>query len=293
MVMSVWICIPVFNRIEYTLRCVSSLQCQQYRNFRILVCDDGSTDGTSERLAEQFPDVVILEGDGELWWTGATNRCVEYVLEHEQGKNAYILTLNNDLEVKSDYLDELMKVAARYPGAIVTSSECDVSSGELVSSGFVHSWWSTKSRSINPSRDFLANDPHVAEVTHAAGRGTLIPLDVFRKVGLYDFKRLPQYGADYDFAFRAAAAGVRILVSFDARVYSHVEATGLTGIFSQSGFRALVRYLTDRRSPASLQVRWWMAWKNCPVYLLPSYLILDFVFVLGGYFKRRLRARAG
>jgi len=77
--MKIWICIPVFNRKDLTLKCLASLQKQTYINFKIVICDHGSTDGTTEAIHEQYPNVIVINADSSLWWTGAINLCVKYV----------------------------------------------------------------------------------------------------------------------------------------------------------------------------------------------------------------------
>ena len=77
---SVFVVIPVHNRLEFTRACLASLREQSYRDFTIVVVDDGSTDGTYATLAEEFPEVTLLWGDGDLWWTGAMNRALEWAL---------------------------------------------------------------------------------------------------------------------------------------------------------------------------------------------------------------------
>jgi len=37
----------------------------------VIVVDDGSSDRTAEEAAKNYPKVIILQGDGNLWWTGA------------------------------------------------------------------------------------------------------------------------------------------------------------------------------------------------------------------------------
>ena len=104
----IYIVIPVYNNIKYTLKCLASLENQTYNNYQTIVVNDGSSDGTTEKINTNYPDVVVLEGDGNLWWTGATNMGVEYVLQVAVEKD-FVLALNNDLEVKPDYLSELVK----------------------------------------------------------------------------------------------------------------------------------------------------------------------------------------
>ena len=283
--MKLWVCIPVHNRIQFTIKCLESLSRQNHRNFAIVICDDGSTDGTAEQIRKRFPEVLTLQGDGNLWWTGATNRCVEYVLQHSEDSSDCIVTLNNDLEVSENYLSSLANAASKYPRALITSVGYDITTKRLVSPGYRQSWLTTKARPIDPLTDHLPGDNNVACVTHAAGRGTLIPLEVFRKIGLFDEHRLPHYGADYDFSFRAGRAGYKVLVCFLAPVFSHVEETGITKIREKFSLKGLYRYLTNIKSPANLRVRWWLAVKNCPRILLPSFLLLDLMFSVGSYFK--------
>jgi GT2 family glycosyltransferase len=283
--MTLWVCIPVHNRISFTEHCLEALHAQDFPDFRVVVCDDGSTDGTSERIRLCFPDVIVLDGDGTLWWTGAINRCVEYVLKVGNPKTDAVITLNNDLEVETDYLSALAGAARRHPHAIIASAGYDIRTHQLVAPGLRQSWLTSKVSIVGDERDRLPNDADLAEVTHAPGRGTLVPLRAFHDLGLYDQQHLPHYGADYDYTHRARRAGYRILISYRAQVFSHIEETGMTAVRRDFGLKGLYRYLTDIKSPANLSARWWLAVNNCPRLLLPSYLVLDFLFVVSSYFK--------
>jgi len=286
--MRLWVCIPVHNRFAYTQRCLETLRYQDYPDYHVVVCDDGSTDGTAECIAQQYPEVTVLHGNDSLWWTGAINRCVEHVLISGDIQNDAVVTLNNDLEVEAGYLSALADAATRYPDALITSAGHDIKTGKLIEPGLRQNWLTAKARHLDPARDRLREAPELAEVTHAPGRGTLVPLFVFAKLGLYDFKHLPHYGADYDFTYRSRRAGYRLLISYRAKVLSHVEATGMAVIRRSFGASDLKRYLTNIKSPANISVRWWLAINNCPRYLLPSYLLLDTGFVIASYFKYHL-----
>ena len=71
---SLFIVIPVHNRKHFTRDCLLSLRKQTFQNFTIIVIDDGSSDGTGEMIQKEFPEVVLLHGDGNLWWTGNKHR---------------------------------------------------------------------------------------------------------------------------------------------------------------------------------------------------------------------------
>ena len=291
--MKLWVCIPVFNRIDFTLKCLESLSRQDYSDYKVIVCDDGSTDGTSQVLAKRYAWVTVLHGDGNLWWTAATNRCIDYVLANSNDPSDCIVTLNNDLEVPENYLSSLASAVAKYPKSLITSVGYDIKTGNMVSPGYRQNWFTSKVKAINPTTDHLPNDRSVAAVTHAAGRGTLIPLEVFQKIGMFDERHLPHYGADYDFSFRAARAGYAILVNYPSQVFSHVAETGLTEMRKSFSLREFYGYLSSIKSPANLRARWWLAVKNCPKMLLPFNLILDFIFVTGSYFKYHWRGYLG
>lgn len=52
--------IPTYNRAEDLDRCLKSLQGQTYKNFEVLVCDDGSTDNTKE-IVEKYDSILPIK----------------------------------------------------------------------------------------------------------------------------------------------------------------------------------------------------------------------------------------
>ena len=115
------IIIPVFNHLDYTKRCVSSLEdclsrsTLKHSAWDLVVIDDGSTDGTSEYLEKQHPAVHVLHGDGNLWWSGGANVGARHALEELQSD--YILLWNNDVFPAEDYFSagELLRLHPGHP----------------------------------------------------------------------------------------------------------------------------------------------------------------------------------
>ena len=282
--MTIWICIPVFNRKDLTLKCLTTLHKQLFTDFKIVICDHGSTDGTTEAIHEQYPNVIVINADSSLWWTGAINRCIDYVLINAKQGDA-VLTLNDDTELLEDYLFNLAKNFNKYPNTIITSPIIDIKTKSTVDIGYRFNWLLATSTPVNFSDHHIPNNETIIEVTHASGRGTLFPIAVYKTVGLYDEKHLPHYGADEDLTFKATRSGYKIYVSKECPVLSYVEATGMTSVLKEFSLKSFLTYFTSMRSPANLKMRFWYGWNNCPKVILPIYLIIDFTRICGSYFK--------
>lgn len=281
----IFIIIPVFNRRELTRHCLKSLDRQNYKEFKVVVVDDGSTDGTSEMIKEQFPMVQLVKGDGNLWWAGATNVGLDYVFAHMKPDNSdYILTLNNDLEVPEDYLDSLFDYASSHRKAIIGSVSVNIHDPEQINFCGI-SWnqftakYHLKSRDYGYSYSELTSKNDFVYSDMLPGRGTLIPMQVFNEIGKYDAHNFPQYAADEDFSLRARRKGWDLLIPTKAVVKSHIGETGA----DVENVRLRVHYFKHLffsiKSPLNLKIRYRWAMKNTPLKFLYFFLESTRIFV--------------
>ena len=283
----VYIAIPVFNRLKHTIACIEALEKSNYTNRVIVVCDDGSTDGTSEYLSNNHLQVIVLHGNGDLWWTGGINKCVKYILG-QANSDDLIVTLNNDVTVGPEYLNEMVKAHREHPQALIGSLvlfQDDPTRIETAEA--IHCWATAKKGYANQFGERVTAKHHGAKaVPKLCGKGVLIPVKVFKKIGLYDQKSFLQYAADEDFSIRAAKAGYELLINFDGRVYSDYSATGLGTRHSTPKLKEFLKSLFSKKSPNNLIIKWRFTFRHCPVYLIPQHLVLDVVRTVGGFFKR-------
>jgi GT2 family glycosyltransferase len=93
--------IPVHNRYELTTRCLALLR-EQTAPHRVIVVDDGSTDGTPERLRADWPEASVVRLDGNQGFAKASNRGVR------EGTGEIVVLLNNDVECRPDLLERLV-----------------------------------------------------------------------------------------------------------------------------------------------------------------------------------------
>ncbi len=250
--------IPVHQRRDLTLRCLEALMAQTVAPRAIVVVDDGSTDGTAEVVAGRWPAVTILRGDGSMWWTGAVNAGVQWVLENDTDC-AFVLLLNNDVTVDSDYVARLQALGHAHWPALLGSVAVGEAPPHVVRDGGVRINWRT-AKSTRPNEGVslgacgVAGDG-VVPVSVLSGRGVLIPLAAFRACGLFA-PEMPQYGADYEFSVRASNRGFRLLVSYSTPVFMPADESGLNPRFRRLGPREVVRSFGSRRSPNGLYYRW-------------------------------------
>lgn len=230
----VFVCIPVYNRLTYTIGCIDSIKAQTYTNIEIIVCDDASTDGTEDYLKINFPSVHILKGNGNLWWTGATNKCIEYALEIG-GDYDFILTLNNDAFLEKNCVETLVNQALTDDRVIISCGNYFMSkNGQLEATAFIKGskslFFKKKLKLLYKWGEYEHNIKNRINLVYSvSGKGVLIPFRVFKEIGLYDFEHFPHYHSDTEFTRRASDNGYRIYQNLDAITYTFEEETSVGG----------------------------------------------------------------
>lgn len=221
--MQIHVFIPVLNRLHHTQRVIQSLRTQTcVSDISIVVINDGSTDGTRDFLSSQA-DITTLEGDGSLWWGGAIDLGLRYVLPRT-APDDYVVFLNNDTWFGPDYIATLVNASREGGGAAVGSviheehrDDPLVSIGPRININSIAVW---DLLAELPARERLAPKP-IYRVDALSGRGTLYPVALFKAHGGMRPRLLPHYLADYEIAMRFARdAGTPLLVSSKAIVFS-------------------------------------------------------------------------
>lgn len=294
--------IPVFNRKKLTRQCLACLTRQTYRNFRVIVVDDGSTDGTADMIRREFPEVIVLTGDGNLWWTEGTNWGIRYAQQHPSaGQNAvpsavvpeedFVLTLNDDTEVGDDYLQTLIDAYQQHKPCLVGSPSVDIANpNKLEFAGTYANLYFANGRGLAADYNFdyqeLKRRRPFVESDSLPGRGTLIPMRVFGEIGLFDAKRFKHYMADIEFSVRARKAGYRLIVNTRSVVHEYVTATGLF-LRQKQTWRDFVDSFTSVKSPTNLTVRYNFAIAHSKTKHL--YFLIDVSRICVGFLLRKVR----
>lgn len=275
----IYIVTPVFNRKEFTKNYLTALEKQTNKDFKIIIIDDGSTDGTAEMIKQEFPNVILLEEKGDLWWAEATNIGVKYAIK-ENAK--YIMTLNDDTLPFDNYIENIYKGIAKEPNALHGAFAIDILNNEPIFGGEILNWKTGK------YEDILSTIPKneqngLKEVNIFPGRGLLIPAKVFEDIGFYDSKNFPQTVADLDFTCRTYSKGYKIFCNYDAKIGIYTEESGGVALVKNRSWGNYYNHLFSMRGGGNLK---WFAiftFKNAPLLYLPTYLIIGLSRRIFGY----------
>ena len=103
--------IPNFNGIAFLDSVLASLEGQTLSNFEVILVDNGSTDGSCSFVTANYPWVHLIELSENFGFCGAVNAGIR------AAKAPYVLLLNNDTEVKEDFVEEMLAAIRRHKNA--------------------------------------------------------------------------------------------------------------------------------------------------------------------------------
>ncbi|WP_445631781.1 glycosyltransferase family 2 protein [Nostoc sp. DSM 114167] len=197
-----------YNRRNTTLACLNALY-QQKNCCDVYLTDDGSSDGTTEAVKAEYPEVQILQGNGNLFWVGGMRLAFSEAIKYQYD---YYLWLNDDTFLEANAVSKLLQVHQNltelgYRDSIVVGSTKDSITGKATYGGAVKSkkWYSNKFEFLEPSSVIQQCDAMY-------GNCVLIPKSVAAKVGNIDTAFVHSLG-DLDYALRARKLGCKIWVA--------------------------------------------------------------------------------
>ncbi len=239
--------IPTYNRWAQARECLAALSASDYKNFSTVLVEDGCTDGTVDACRSEFPNVHIIHGDGNLWWSGAINQGLEYALNQECEA---IVWLNDDNTVERDTLFQLAASYERQGNrSIICARTRTVGSGVDEWVGDPPRWHPEFGKWAPPDLSRL----DVAVEHPPGGRGVLIPAQCFRQIGFVDSRHFPHYWADHDFHYRAMKAGFSYYLATEAAVWNAPNQERPGAQKNQIGsIRGAFWFLFNRRSPMNM-----------------------------------------
>lgn len=204
------IVIPVYNHFDYTKQCLDSIIEFTGCEYEIIVVDNGSTDGTPEKL-KSYEKVKIIRNENNEGFPKAVNQGIN------AARGNYILILNNDVIVTDGWLERMVEVAQSSQSTGIVGPLSNSVSGVQLDKN-------AKYESIEQMHSYAArlaikNKGKVLEFPRVAFLCTLIKKDVINKIGGLDERFSPGNFEDDDFCLRAQIAGFKTVIAQDVFVH--------------------------------------------------------------------------
>jgi GT2 family glycosyltransferase len=258
----VGIVIPVHNRREITLQGLRSLARIDTAGLdvRTFIVDDGSTDGTSDAIRSEFPEVELIAGDGTLHYAAGTNRGIEAAMAWGCD---FVAAMNDDAVFHEQFLRRMINAAKATPRSVIGGLLLLWDEPHRVFQ--VGQTWHTLSGGWEIPGDLTAfTVGGVAfEVECLVGNCVLIPADAIRECGILDEKRFPYGWGDAQYMARLRKAGWNLLV--EPRAYVWCEPNTYPAPLHRLSIRKRADILfRDERNPLNLKRQFVLRWESAP-----------------------------
>tara|TARA_B100001540_G_C15762910_1_gene622548 strand:+ start:95 stop:1135 length:1041 start_codon:yes stop_codon:yes gene_type:complete len=208
-----------YNAGDLLINCVESLKKSSYNNFEILIVDNISSDNSQTKCKEKFPDIKLIQNEKNLGYCGGNNVGINHA------KGDYIVILNPDTIVDSDWLKELIFAYEEFGEGLYQPKILSVNEDDILQStgnmfhifgfGYARDKGKRNSDSIQ----------EIERIGYASGTCLFTSRKVLDQVGLLD-EFLFLYHDDLDLGWRAAHLGISSFYVPKSKIF-HVESYSL------------------------------------------------------------------
>lgn len=212
--------VPNWNGAAHLPACLDALQRQTVTDFEVIVVDNGSRDGSLALLARDYPEVQVIALPKNVGYAGGCNAGLRVA------RGETLVLLNNDTEVSSSWLAELLSALERYPDAGMATPKVLLweDRSRLHTAGdYVRTSGIPDSRGVwQPDDGQFDREEYVFG---AAGVAPAYRRKMLDDIGLFDADFM-SYCEDVDLSWRAQIAGYRCIYVPHSVLYHKVSATG-------------------------------------------------------------------
>jgi hypothetical protein len=221
---SIAIIIVNWNAYELTRKCLLSLREVTYKNLSVYLVDNGSVDRSGLRLQEEFTELIHISNNENLGFTGGNNVAIERALNdgHE-----YIMLLNNDTEVTSDFIEPLVKRVMKEPLiAAVQPLILDLNhKSKIWNAGGDFNKFIGKAKTRlegRESTELIKQNPYTDWIT---GCCILVRSSVLNEIGLLNNKFFA-YHEDVDWSVKMTKGNYKLGIVYESIIY-HLSMASL------------------------------------------------------------------
>lgn len=227
--------IPTHNRKTMLQRAIASVQSQKYKNIEILVCDDGSSDGTKETVAQ------LSSKDSRIKYfrnNEPKGACSARNLGIFAAQGYYITGLDDDDQFKDNRIASLVEV--------FEEKNCSFICSNIIMNYGTHS---------SVMGDFSGNiDKDMLGFKNHVGNQVLTKTEYLQGIGGFD-ERFPAW-QDYDAWFRLANSygpGFKVTEASYIQNVDHELGRITTGIKAKLGYEMFINIHADKLNSEKLK----------------------------------------
>jgi GT2 family glycosyltransferase len=258
----VTVIIPNWNGERFLSTCLASLREQTFKDFDVVLVDNGSTDGSVAFAGHNFPEVRVLSLGENKGFSAGVNAGIR------ASRAEYVALLNNDTETDSGWLEVLVRAAEAHPEAGSFASKLvDFDDRRMLDGAGDALRLSGLPYRLGHGEPDRGQYDRTTFVLSACAAAALYRRSMLDEVGLFD-EDFFAYCEDGDLSMRAQLAGYRCLYVPEAVVYHLGSAS--------TGKRSPFAVRLGTRNSLCLLV------KNLPAPLVPGFL----PFVMAGQLSR-------
>lgn len=201
-----------WNNWDYLEACLKSLEAAHLGfSYEVVVADNGSTDGSQQRLAEHFPYVKVIQNQGNVGVARGNNQCIQ------NSSGRYIYILNNDTVVNRESIEAMLRFMDEHPEAGAAGGNLLNPDGSFQSSFFkfpslleeslIVSHIGVRINPYYPSHQGVF--PKICEVDWISSASIVVRRSAMEQIGLIDEKYFI-YSDETDWQYRLWQAGWKV-----------------------------------------------------------------------------------
>jgi GT2 family glycosyltransferase len=217
----VYVIVLTWNGRKFTLECLRSLYQSDYSNYRVLLVDNASTDGTVDAVRGEFPQTELIANESNEGYAEGNNIGIR---QAEKQGASFFFVLNNDTVVDRSTISQFVQSAkGNEDNYVFTPVIYDYDSRDRVVF-WGNSWDPSRARFRQlpyPNQDFLQKTDFISS-DFASGCAIFFSRSILKRVGLLD-PRYFIYWEDTDWSMRALRNHCRIFVVPQAKIW-HSES---------------------------------------------------------------------